>query len=262
MPNPVREVRVITQNSNDPGYVNRIMVATPTLGRVRIEWFSARYGQTVPPNWSMVQMVQFMNAMMPIQYLVADAQNIIAREALDKDIEWLLLWEDDVLPRPDLFMRLNEYMRDGTIPIVSGLYFTKSEPSEPMVYRGRGNSYYTKWKLGDKVWVDGVPTGMLLIHNSIIRALWDESPEYQVDSRTTTRRVFNTPNKQWFDITSGVYNNVTGTSDLEWCTRIIENGIFKKAGWPEFQKKKYPFLIDTNLFCQQIDMEGRRYPNI
>jgi hypothetical protein len=42
-------------------------------------------------------------------------------------------------------------MHQGDIPMLSGLYFTKSLPAEPLIYRGRGNSYYKKWKFGDKV---------------------------------------------------------------------------------------------------------------
>ncbi len=36
--------------------------------------------------------------------------------------------------------------------------------------------------------------------------------------------------------------------------------VFKKAGWPEFQKKKFPFLVDTKIFCRHIDWNGVQYP--
>src|SRR3990172_2359233 len=76
---PVRPYRTIIQDSGDPGYINRLMVATPVTGLVRIEWVQARYGQTIPTNWSMVQLMQFMDSWMPYRYLVADAQNLIVR---------------------------------------------------------------------------------------------------------------------------------------------------------------------------------------
>ena len=44
---PVRPYRTIIQDSGDPGYINRLMVATPVTGLVRIEWVQARYGQTI-----------------------------------------------------------------------------------------------------------------------------------------------------------------------------------------------------------------------
>jgi len=43
------------------------------------------------------------------------------------------------------------------------------------LYRGRGNGSFRDFKVGDKVWCDGVPFGCTLIHGSIIKALWNES---------------------------------------------------------------------------------------
>ncbi len=241
--------------------VNRILIATPSLGRVRMEWVLARYGQTIPMNWGQVQFVQFMNSFAPLNYSVPDAQNIIVKETIQQGFEWLLLIEDDTMPPADAFIRFNKYMRDKTAPIVSGLYFSKSEPSEPLVFRGRGTSVYWKWKFGDLVWCDGVPTGMLLIHSSILKALWDESPEYNVGgSGIIARRVFDVPNKIWFDEKLESFNTLTGTSDLEFCTRIMKNNIFEKAGWKKFKGKKNPFLVDTNIFCRHIAPDGTQYP--
>jgi hypothetical protein len=261
MKSPVREIQQIIKDSGDPGYTNRVLVATPSAGTVRMEWVMARYGQSIPANWSQVQLIQWINGYVPLRFQVADAQNLIVKEVLDKDMEWLLLVEDDVILPPNTFMAMNEYMREGKTPIVSGLYFTRSEPSEPLIYRGRGNSYYTDWQMGDKVWVDGVPTGILLVHHSILKVMWDESEEYIVGG-TRTRKVFETPIKTWYDEATGQFNTTTGTSDLEWCSRIIKEGVFKKAGWEEFENKKHPFLMDTRLFCRHIDRNtGITYPD-
>lgn len=257
---PVRPYQTISVDSNDPGYTNRVLIATPTTGTVRMEWVLGRYGQTVPTNWSQVQYIQFMQSFVPFRYTVANAQNIIVKEVIERNFEWLLLIEDDTIPPPDAFIRFNHHMRSEKAPIVSGLYFTKSDPPEPLIYRGRGTSFYAKWKMGDLVWCDGVPTGMLLIHSSILKTLWDESPEYLVNG-ILTRRVFDDPRRTWYNESTGQFNTTTGTSDLEWCTRIMRDKIFEKSGWTEYQKKKYPFLIDTNIFCRHIDRQtGTQYP--
>lgn len=249
---------ILKDSGFDPA--RRVLVATPTLGSVRMEWVQARYGQIIPVNWSMVQYVQFVNSFIPLRYTVADAQNIIVKHVIDQKFEWLLLIEDDTIPPPDAFVRFNKYMRDKKVPVVSGLYYTKSNPPEPLVFRGRGTSFYDKWKQGDKVWVDGVPTGMLLIHSSILRSIWDESPEY-IAGDVKTRKVFETPERQWFDEAKGEFVTVGGTSDLEWCTKVIKGKHFAKAGWPDIQKKKFPFMIDTDIFCRHIDREtGQVYP--
>ena len=258
---PVRPVRQVVLDSNDPGYVNRLLIGTPSTGQIRMEWAAARYGQIIPTNWSMVQMVQWMNGYIPIHYSVADAQNLIIKEAIEKDFEWLLLVEQDNVLPPDAFIRFNEYMRDGLAPVVSGVYFTKSTPSEPLVYRGRGNSCYKDWKFGDKVECDGVPTGCLLIHMSILREMWKDSSEYLVNG-IKTRRIFETPRRLWMNPADGQVNAITGTSDLDWCTRVMEGKYFEKAGWPQFQAKKYPFIVDTNIFCRHIDENGIQYPQV
>jgi len=245
------------------GYWNsRCLIGTPTTGVIRYEWAAARFGQIIPTNWSAASMDtrvynQYPESCAPLKFLVADAQNIIVREAITQNVEWLILIEQDNVLPPDCFLKFNEYMRNKTVPVVSGLYFTKSNPPEPMVYRSMGDSFYTGWRLGDKVWCGGVPTGTLLIHCSLLKALWEESAEYEVSGQRV-RRVFETPEKVWTD-PRGVQMRV-GTSDLEWCRRIKDEGIFAKAGWPAFQKKQYPFLVDTGILVRHIDLEGRLFP--
>lgn len=256
---PSKKPLVHRLDENQGEWTRRILVGTPTTGMVRMEWVLSRYGQTIPTNWSHVDHLQWMNAMVPLRYLVADAQNLIAKAVVEEDFEWLLFLEQDNIIPKDTLIRLNAYMRDKKVPVVSGLYFTKSDPPEPLLYRGRGNSFYQDWRLGDKVWVDGIPMGCTMIHGSIIKALWEISPEYAIGGQVT-RRVFDIPQKNWSDPESGNYNISTGTSDLDFCTRVIKEEIFKKAGWPEIQKKKYPFLVDTNIFVLHIDENGRKFP--
>ena len=261
---PQHKYNIDVVNSNNPGYVNRILVATPATGLVRIEWAMARWGQIIPPNWSSVQMTQWMHALFPMQYQVAAAQNIIAREVVAKNFEWLVLLEHDVIPPPDTFKRFNNYMNEKTAPIVSGLCYTRSRPSEPMVYRGRGVSFYSDWKRGDLVWCDGVPTGILLIHGEIIRKMWEEAQPLIIvhpgGRQEETREVFLTPRETFFDPETNQYNVMAGTSDLDWCTKVMKGNFFEKAGWPEHQKMEFPFLVDTNIFCQHINQDGERFP--
>ena len=262
---PELNYRTVISDSGDPGYVNRLLVGTAVTGLVRIEWVQARIGQIVPVNWSWVQMYEYLNGYMPYRYQVDDAQNMIVQTAVEKDFQWLLLYEHDNVPNPDALIRLNEYMTKASAPVVSGLYFTRSEPSEPVVFRGRGLGAYHDWKVGDKVYVDGVPTGFLLIHMGLLKSMWQDSEEYDLKG-TRVRRVFNTPRKLWFDPESGFWNTTAGTSDLEWSTRVIEGDYLRKSGWGDYVDKlpdpRYPFIVDTNLFCWHIDPDGRRYPAV
>ena len=246
---------------NQSYWKSRLCIGTPTTGLMRVEWIAARYGQIIPTNWSMFEVKPWVNTVMPLRYLVADAQNIIVKQAIDQDAEWLMLIESDNVLPIDAFARFNQYMIDGDIPVISGLYFTKSVPPEPMVYRAAGRGYYGngKWKMGDKVWAWGVPTGTLLIHMSIIKKMYEESPEYNAGG-IMVRRVFHTPAKIWFDEITGNLRSETGTSDLQWCDRVVKERFFEKAGWPKYQKMQYPFLVDTNIFVKHIDESGRQWP--
>lgn len=256
---PVQPYRQIVKDSNDPGYINRILVGTATTGLVRVEWVAARYGAIVPTNWSSVQMTQYLNGYYPLRYQVDDAQNMIVREALLREFEWLLFIEHDNVIPDNTFVLFNEWMRRADTPVVSGLYYTRSRPSEPLIYRGRGTSFYTNWQHGEAVWCDGVPTGCLLIHCGLLRAMWNEAEDYMIGGERT-RRVFETPRKLWFDPESNQYNATVGTSDLDWCTKVMKGDYFRKAGWTPYADMEWPFVVDTRIFCKHVDMDGTQYP--
>ena len=263
MPNKATEkpkeyTNVMPKNSSKK-LLDRVVIFTPTTGMVRIEWVRARYGQVIPTNWSNTELTQPISSYIPVEYQLADAQNLLAKFVVERDFEWVIYVEHDNVIPPDGFIRFNEYMIKGDIPVVSGLYFTKSEPPEPILYRGRGNGHYANWKMGNKVWVDGIPFGFRLEHASLIKMAWRESPEYTVGN-VITRRVFHREAAFWFDEHKGLYISKTGTTDLAWCSRIMDEHLFDKAGWPEYQSKRYPFLVDTNIFVKHIDNNGVQYP--
>jgi hypothetical protein len=242
-------------------FQHRMLVGTAATGLVRIEWVQGRVGQMIPCNWSMTTMWQALNSFIPLRYQVDDAQNLIVREFINGGYEWLLLWEHDVIPLPDALVRLNDYMLRKDTPIVSGLYYSRSRPSEPLMYRGRGTSYVSDWKPGDVVWCDGVPTGFLLIHGSLLRAMWNDAETYTVAGQTT-RRVFHTPLNIYFDEATGTFSTLTGTSDLLWCMKVIEGDYLRKAGWSAFADEHgaYPFPVDTRIFCRHINNDGEQFP--
>jgi hypothetical protein len=130
-----------------------------------------------------------------------------------------------------------------------------------MVYRGRGNHYFRDWKLEDKIWVDGVPTGMLIIHANLLKAVYDDSPDYMIShTGDSARRVFNSPSQSWFNEETGAQETLIGTSDLDFCTRVIKGDYLTKAGFPEIAKKEYPFLIDSAIYARHIEKDGRQFP--
>jgi len=239
----------------------RLLIATPTLGLIRMEWALMRYGQVIPCNWAAHDVNIGVGFTVPMHYLVADAQNIAVDHMLAQNYEWLLLWEDDVVAPPDLFTRLDDYITSADIPVVSGLYFLKADRSEPICYRGRGTRCFTDFTLGNRVWVDGVPTGLLLIHRDILQLLSDDSEPYTTLGGKVVRKVFETPSRVVQQPQTGNWDRLQGTSDLAWCRRVIADRVLARAGWPEIQRRRYPFLLDTGILCRHIDLSsGRQYP--
>lgn len=239
----------------------KLLVVTPTLGIVRMEWAMARFGAVIPCNWSASSAFLGIGNVVPMHYLVADAQNIGCQECLAKGFEWLLLWEDDVIAPPEVFLELNQYIQSEEVPVVSGLYFLKGNYSEPILYRGRGTGPFTNFKIGDKVWVDGVPTGMLLVHRKVIQIMYEDSPEYLTEGKIKARQIFKTPAEVTWDKETMTHTSNVGTSDLQWCTRVMEEKVLSRAGWPKIARKKYPFLCNTRIFCKHIDLQsGEVFP--
>ena len=237
----------------------RLMISVPLTGLLRAEWVLARYGQVIPCNWSQVELISWMDQFSPMGYMVADARNVATQKFIEGGFEWCFFIDHDTILPQNTFIKLNEYMLDGSIPIFGGLYFTKSFPSEPLLYRGKGTGHYRNWKLGDKVWVSAMGFGCTMIHRSILETVWKESPEYTV-GQAKARRVFETPGNSHYDAEKNAWCAIGGTEDITFFHRLKDDGIFKKAGWPKFQKKEWPILCDTNLFCRHIDWEGIQYP--
>lgn len=241
--------------------LNRILIGIPTTGNVRMEWVMARFGQVIPCNWSQTDALQWLDQNSPIDFLVADARNVVVDSCLKQGFEWLMFIDHDTVIPPFTILRMNDRMIKGDVPIWSGLYFTKSKPSEPLVYRGKGNGYYKDWKIGDEVWTSCVPMGCTMIHSSILRELAKIVESYEVRPGLVVKKVFETPAKVWFDSECRNWYTATGTEDMDFCAKIVDNDIFTRAGWPKYAKKEFPFLVDTVLFCQHIDENGRQYPS-
>ena len=226
---------------------------------VRIEWHHALAGLVLPCNWANTMVA-------PQGFLVDDAQNFICQVALERNVEYLGLIEDDNLVPPNLFLKWRRYMEENAkdqangVPVVSGLYHVKGcIPPEPMIYRGRGNGPFLDWKLGDKVWADGVPTGCILIHMSLIRELAKTAPVYTMRANGSDyqlRKIFETPREVIeADGDNPGYQKLVGTSDLWFCDTVIKQKILQKTGWTSVAKRKYPFLVDTSIKVGHIDRE-------
>lgn len=237
----------------------RLLISVPLTGVVRAEWMLSRYGQGIPTNWSQVEIIQWMDQYSPLGYLVADARNSAVDTFIKGDYEWLFFIDHDVILPMDTFWKMNQWMMKGTVPVLGGLYFTKSVPAEPLMYREYGSGYFMDWTMGDEVWVAAMGLGCNLIHRSILEVIYKDSEEYAMGSQKV-RRVFETPSKTFYDAETKHWRTEGGTEDIFFYKRLKDEKVYERAGWPQIQKKEWPVLCDTSIFCRHITMEGAQYP--
>jgi len=245
-------VKGIVRNFNKGDFKHRILFGIPAVPKIRMEWHNAMCQLIYPVNWSnsLTQVPIPLGG--PTNYLVADARNIVIDALLQKDFEWLLWIDCDVEPPANALLKFNHYMESYEAPIVAGLYYSKGDPAYPLIFRGRGNGAYcmeggkAQWMVGDKVWCDGTHMGMVLIHKSIIETIAEESEDYTIignindlGKTRSLKQVFITPKMAGKDPQNPKhFIRYSGTEDLPFYDRLMNEGIFKKAGWKDIQKKK------------------------
>lgn len=236
---PVRKVDLKFNDGPDPGM--KVVFGIPTTGWIRFEFHATQAGLVIPTNWT--------NAISaPLGYDVADGRNQVVDYALGIEADWIFFIDHDVLLPSDTLIKLRKHMYMRKSPVVGGLYYTKSSEPEPLVYRGRGTGPDYDWDPGDTIWANGMGMGCTMIHMSLFRAM--EKP------------YFESPRKVWYDEKTQQVMRASGTEDLYFLDRVMNEKIIEKTEeeW-EIEDEKQPFIIDTSIFCQHIDLStGKQYP--
>jgi hypothetical protein len=222
----------------------KVMFGIPTTGLIRFEWHAAFNQLIIPTNWSHSAHV---NVHSPVGHQVAEARNDCVKAALAAGFDWLFFIDHDVLLPPDTCIKMRDHMLKAETPVLGGLYYTKSSTPEPLLFRGRGNGPFYDWRPGEKVWVDGLPMGLTMLHTSLFRAM---KPPW-----------FVTPREMRID-DDGNFVKASGTEDLYFFDRVIDEDVLERSGWGETAKREYPWLCDTSMFGAHIDVgSGSQYPH-
>ena len=163
---------------------------------VSINWARALRELNYPPNTD--------------HYLLAGlpwgpARNGCVKYMLEKDFTHLLFWDSDVIPPHDGLIKLLQLRLD----IVSGLYYTRFPPLQPVAYFDRqdANGNWVKLSLnpfnpGDVLLVDFVGMGFCLI----------------------SRRVLESVPIPWFIFEMDVTNPHGPSEDFHFCRKARANG--------------------------------------
>jgi len=165
-----------------------------------------------------------------------DARQKICEEAIDIGAKYVWFIDDDTQVPPDAACYLIGTMKQAADDVIAvgGIYFSKGDPSEPIVYLDSvGQGAHWKWKRGDVFECSAIGTGCLLVNLELIQKL--EKPWFKDLFHET--KGWEMSNK-----TEGAKLNMT--DDLYFCEKA------RAAG--------YKILADAHVICSHWDLRTGR----
>lgn len=111
---------------------------------------------------------------------IAEARNLICEQALQSGAQYLVFLSDDVLPPPNMILKMldkigREYPVEGgrvaKASMITGVYWTKTYPSEPYLWNEPTGGSFRDWKVGDFIPVNLAGCDALIIDTKILREI-------------------------------------------------------------------------------------------
>lgn len=102
--------------------------------------------------------------------MLDDAMNSMTEDAISKGCEFIWYVDDDTQPPPDTIIKLLSALEQNQDAMAcGGIYTTKRNPPEPLVYKERGAGAYWNWKMGDVFPCWAVGNGCLMVRAEVFR---------------------------------------------------------------------------------------------
>ena len=134
-----------------------ICLGIPTWGRVTTSWARA-YRHLSGPLGSNLMEVEVKSKE------IAAARNEIMSKAIGAGAEFLFFLGDDVLPEHDAMVRLLHRMWDNPdLTMATGIYWTKTHPTAPYLWKGLQRGPYLDWTQGEWFQVDYAGCDLLMV---------------------------------------------------------------------------------------------------
>lgn len=208
-----------------------LLIAIPTLGRpVPLDWALAFKSMSPPLNYNVDFSIIFGKE-------IGFARQALAEAALERGCKYLFFLGDDVVPPPHALRQLIYRMENvPNVDIVGAVYCAKSDPPEPLVFRGNGEGPYWDWKLGEFFKVTGLGMDCTLIRTSILNKI--EKPWFKTIDKDGH--------------VDGSNKVEAWTEDLYFCQKVTESGgqIYCDGSlicehWDVFRRKAYKLPQDS-----------------
>lgn len=104
---------------------------------------------------------------------VGQAKEKLVEQALAHNVKFLFFIDDDVLVPGDALMKMIQRWRQDPekYAIQNGVYWSKSEPPQPLIFKGSFEGSYWNWKVGDLIEADGAGAGCTFIAADVFKKL-------------------------------------------------------------------------------------------
>ncbi|HAI22414.1 TPA: hypothetical protein DCP77_01305 [Candidatus Collierbacteria bacterium] len=208
----------ISKKQFNPNY---LLVAIPSRGMVSCEFVSSLLAQGDPLNMSISYRFE-------VGGEVGESRNRLVGHALKIGAEYILFIDDDVILPTNCFNKLVYWAKKGH-DVVSGVYYSKQVPPQPLIFKGRGNGYLSDWKVGDIIEdADGIGMGITLIKTSVFRNISKPWFKSVVNQKEKNREEF-----------------ISVDESLYFCDKLELNGI--------------KILIDTSIQGIHFDSNSKTF---
>lgn len=137
-----------------------VVVGIPSFGMLSTYFYQSMKGQQYPLVSSAVDKIV-------LNKPIADARNEIVQYALDQGANYIFWVDDDVIPPPDAFLKMYNHQKD----IVNGVYWSKSNPPMPLLFRNHLEGPYWDWHIGDFIEIDAAGNGLTLVKTDVYRKI-------------------------------------------------------------------------------------------
>lgn len=199
-----------------------LLIAICTLGKVRAEWATnLAIMKPVSGRPYELTLIQGMTTV--------DARNVAMALAFERESEYLIFYDDDMLPRdPDAVLKLVSTMERYTdIDVLGGIYPRRRSVPDPLVFKEEGGGVFWGWEDGKihEVYMTG--TGFMCLRMSRMDI---PVKMYQLQDSTLGR---------FFDRTDDK------TDDFYFADLCKENGVRQ--------------FVHGGVVCDQMNLDGTRY---
>jgi hypothetical protein len=247
--------------------MKKISVGVPCYGAQEGQWWA----QLVKNMVNLTKSAEIIGILVSDSMATDHNRNLIAESFLKSDAEWLMWIDADTVIPPEGI----EKLLDSGKKIISGLYYAKHPPHNPIAYYDHLNAYKSldheggRWEKGEILEVDSVGFGCMLTHRSVFE---DIKANYVMKQEVGGGVIL--VHKD--DIKEGIdsdFNGVIGNTrhskltdvqiDLRFPFFALEHGRTEDIWWCERVKRLgHKIWLDTSVECGHIyprAFEGKDY---